>query len=60
MVKKPPANEGDVDSIPGSGRCSREGNGNPFQYSLPGLSHGQRSLVSTVHGVSKSQTQVSN
>ena len=23
---------GDVGSIPGSGRYSREGNGNPFQY----------------------------
>ena len=46
MVKKPPANKGDVGSIPGLGRSSREGNGNPFQYSLPGKSHGQRSLVS--------------
>ena len=26
-------NEGDVDSIPGSGRSSGEGNGNPLQYS---------------------------
>ena len=35
---------GDLGSIPGSGR-SREGNGNPLQYSWPGESHGQRSLV---------------
>ena len=27
------ADAGDVDSIPGSGRCSGEGNGNPFQDS---------------------------
>ena len=26
-------NVGDQDSIPGSGRSSREGNGNAFQYS---------------------------
>ena len=26
-------NEGDPGSIPGSGRSSREGNGNPLQYS---------------------------
>ena len=35
MVKNPPANAGeagDVGSIPGSGRSSREGNGNPLQY----------------------------
>ena len=36
VVKKPPANAGDVrdaGSIPGSGRSPGEGNGNPFQYS---------------------------
>ena len=26
-------NTGDVDSVPGSGRSPREGNGNPLQYS---------------------------
>ena len=26
-------NEGDPGSIPGSGRCPEEGNGNPLQYS---------------------------
>ena len=25
-------NEGDLGLIPGSGRCAREGNGNPLQY----------------------------
>ena len=29
-VKNPPANEGDGGSMPGSGRSSREGNGNPL------------------------------
>ena len=32
-VKNPPANAGDVGSIPGSGRSPGEGNGNPLQYS---------------------------
>ena len=30
MVKNPPANAGDLGSIPGSGRSPGEGNGNPF------------------------------
>ena len=33
-------------SIPGSGRSPGERSGNPLQYSCPGKSHGQRSLVS--------------
>ena len=33
MVKNPPANPGDVDSILGSGRYPGEGNGNPLQDS---------------------------
>ena len=32
-------------AIPGSGRSSGEGNGNPTPVLLPGKSHGQRSLV---------------
>ena len=40
---------GVLGSIPGSGRSSGEGNGNPFPYgnekSLPEKSHGQRSLM---------------
>ena len=38
-------NVGDPGSIPGLGRSSGEGNGNPLQVPLPGKSHGQRSLV---------------
>ena len=45
MVKNPPAKAGVVGLIPGSGRSSGEGNGNPLQYScLENQSHGQRSL----------------
>ena len=36
---------GDLGSVPGSGRPSGEGNGNPFQYSLPEEFRGQRSLA---------------
>ena len=33
VVKNLPANAGDMGSIPGLGRSSGEGNGNPLQYS---------------------------
>ena len=32
MIKNPPANAGDLGSIPGSGRSPGGGNGNPLQY----------------------------
>ena len=41
MVKNPPANAGDVGSIPGSGRSPGEGNA----VFLPEKSHGHRSLL---------------
>ena len=50
-VMNPLANSGDVGSIPGLGRSSGVGNGNPLQYSQPGKFHGQRSP--TVHGVTE-------
>ena len=36
VVKKLPANAGDEGLIPGSGRSSGEGHGNPLQYSCLG------------------------
>ena len=48
VVKNPPANAGDVrdaGSIPELGRSPGGRHGNPLQYSLPGESHGQRSLA---------------
>ena len=45
MVKNPPASVGYKRSIPGPGRSSGGGNGNPLQYSCLGKPHGQRSLV---------------
>ena len=45
VVKKPPANTGDLGLIPGSERFPEEGNGNFIPVFLPGKSHGLRSLV---------------
>ena len=45
MVKNPPAITRDVDSICGSGRSLGVGNGKPTPVSVPGESHGQRSLA---------------
>ena len=45
VVKKPPANAGDLGSIPGLGRSPGEGNGNPLQYSCLGNPMGIRSLA---------------
>ena len=41
--KNPPANAGDMGPIPGLGRSSREGNGNPLQYS--GLENSKDCIV---------------
>ena len=53
VVKNPPANAGDVDLIPGSGRSPREGNGNPLQYSCLGNSMDREAWRATVQGVAK-------
>ena len=45
VVKNSPANAGDVSLIPGPGRSSGGGNGNPLQYPCLEKSHGQRNLV---------------
>ena len=59
MVKKVPANEGDVGSIPESGRSPGEGNGNPLQYSCLENSMDRGTWRASAHGVAKSQTQLS-
>ena len=53
MVKNLPDNAGDMGSIPGLGRSSREGNGNPLQYSYLGNPMDRGAEQATVHGVSK-------
>ena len=56
-VKNPPAKAGDRGSIPGSGRFPREENGNLGQYSCL---ENPTDRGATVHGVTKSQTQLSS
>ena len=63
VLKNPPANAGDVrdaGSIPGSGRSSGGGNGNPLQYSCLENSMNRGTWWATVHRVAKSRTQLSN
>ena len=58
MVKNPPANAGDagdMGSIPGLGRSSGEGNGNPLQYSCLENSMDRGAWQATVHGAAKSR-----
>ena len=55
LVKNPPANAGDLGLIPGLGRSPGEGKDYPLQYS--GL---ENSMDCTVHGVTKSQTRLSD
>ena len=53
VVKNPPANAGDVGSIPESGRYPGEGNGNPLQYFCLGKPMDRTARWATVHGVAK-------
>ena len=50
---------GEVDLIPGS-RFPGERNGNPLQYSCLGNQVDRGAWLSTVHGVTKSQTKLCN
>jgi len=59
VVKNPPANAGDTGSIPGSGRFPEGGNGNRLQYSCLENPMDREAWRPTVHGVTKSQTQLS-
>ena len=51
-------NAGDLGSIPGSGRSSGEGNGNPFQHSCLEDPTDREAWQTTVHGIAKSQTRL--
>ena len=53
-------NVGDPGLIPGSGRSPGEGNGNPLQYSCLKNFMDREACRATVHGVTKSQTRLSN
>ena len=58
--KESACNAGDLGSIPGSGRSHGEGNDNPLQYFCLENSMDRGAWYATVHGVAKSQTQLSN
>ena len=53
-VKHPPAVQETPDSVPGSGRSSGEGNGNPLQYSYLENSMDRGAWRATIHGVTES------
>ena len=59
-VKASACNAGDLGSIPGSGRCPGEGNGNPLQYSCLENPMDRGAWWATVHGVAKSRTRLSD
>ena len=58
--KESVCNVGDPGFIPGSGRSLGEGNGYPFQYSCLENSMDRGAWWATVHGVTKSQTRLSD
>ena len=63
MVKNLPASTGDagdVGSVPGVGRSLGEGHGYPLQYSCLENPMDRGAWWTTVYGVAKSQTQLSN
>ena len=59
VVKNPPTNAGDAGSISGLGSSPGEGNGNPLQYCCLENSMDRGAWQATVHGVTKTQTQLS-
>ena len=56
VVKNWPANAGDAGSIPGLGRSSGVGNGNPLQYSGLENSMHREAWRATVHGIAELDT----
>ena len=58
MVKKSACNVGDIGLIPGLGRNPGGGNGNPLQSSCLENAMDRGAWRATVHGVTKSWTQL--
>ena len=58
--KESACNAGDVGLIPELGRSPREGNDYPLQYSNLENSMDSRAWWTSVHGVAKSQTRLSD
>ena len=59
-IKASACNAGDLGSVPGSGRSSGEGNGNPLQYYCLENPMDRGTWQATVHGMAKSQTRLSD
>ena len=59
-VKASACNAGDLGFNPGSGRSPGGGNGNPLQYSCLENPMDGGAWWATVHGVTKSQTRLSD
>ena len=49
-VENPPTNAGNLGSIPGWGRSSGEGNGNPLEFSSLGNPIDRGAWQATIHG----------
>ena len=60
MGKNPPANEGDSNLIPDSGRSPGEGNSSSLQCSCLENPMDRGAWWATVHGDAKSQTRLSD
>ena len=59
--KESACNVGDLNSIPGSGGCPGEENGNPLQYSrLENPMDGGEAWRTTIHKVAKSRTRLND
>ena len=59
VVKESACDAGDPGSIPGSGRCLGEGNGNPLRYSCLGNAMDRGAWRAAVHGIANSWTWLS-
>ena len=60
MIKNLPADAQDLSLFPGSGGSPGEGNDSPRQYSCLGNPMDREGWQVTVHGLTKSWTQLSN
>ena len=60
MVKASAYSAGDLGSIPGSGRSSGEGDGNPLQYPCLENPMDRGAWQATVHEIAKSPTKLSD
>ena len=58
--KESACNAGDLGSVPGSGRSTGRGHGNPLQYSCLENPTNREAWQATVHAVAKSRIQLSD